>query len=345
MKSPRGRAIRRKILIGGLVPLLLALAGFVALAWGNTYDLREERVTIPNGAAPSLDGVLALPATGRGPYGLVVFVHGDGPVDATHDGFYRPMWEAFAQAGYASLSWNKPGVAGAAGDWLAQSMADRAREVETALTWAGSRPEIDERRTGLWGASQAGWVLPEVAARRPELRFVIAVSPTVNWLRQGRHNLLAELRAQGASPTRIRAAVDRSDRTRALLGAGATFQEYRAAIGDSEDMTAARWGFVLRNHRADATRALAVARVPTLLLLAGHDLNVDVAETEAAYRRAPAPLRVVHFPDADHAMLRREFAEPGLWTTLTALFAPRDLFPDGYLSGQAAFVRDRAGQG
>ncbi|MEU1923730.1 hypothetical protein ACWEV9_35290, partial [Streptomyces albogriseolus] len=31
--------------------------------------------------------------------------------DATHDDGYKPMWEANAKAGYASLSWDKPGVA------------------------------------------------------------------------------------------------------------------------------------------------------------------------------------------------------------------------------------------
>ena len=33
-----------------------------------------------------------------------------------------------------------------------------------AVEWARSRPDIDGHRIGLWGASQAGWVMPKVAA-------------------------------------------------------------------------------------------------------------------------------------------------------------------------------------
>lgn len=92
--------------------------------------------------------------------------------NADRDGFYRPIWESFAAAGYASLAWDKPGIGGAAGNWLDQSMHDRATETEAALVWARKRPEIDANRIGLWGISQAGWVLPEVAVRHPELRFM-----------------------------------------------------------------------------------------------------------------------------------------------------------------------------
>ncbi|MFI9237396.1 alpha/beta hydrolase family protein [Streptomyces sp. NPDC053079] len=169
-----------------------------------------------------LDGVLARPASGAGPFGLVVFVHGDGPVDATHETFYRPLWESFARAGYASLSFSKPGVGGSEGDWLDQSMADRAEETLAAVAWARARPDVDGRRIGLWGASQAGWVLPKVAARDRSLRFVIAVSPAVNWLRQGRFHLLARSREDGASEQEVRAALRRRETTLRLLRRGAS---------------------------------------------------------------------------------------------------------------------------
>lgn len=108
--TPRTRI---RCLLGSLLALALA-AGAAGgwVAYQHSYDLREQRVTITGGAQP-LDGVLARPEGGDGPFGLIVFVHGDGPADATRDTFYRPIWEALAKAGYASLSWNKPGVGGA----------------------------------------------------------------------------------------------------------------------------------------------------------------------------------------------------------------------------------------
>lgn len=339
-RRPRRRGLRTAV--WSLVTALIVTAGLVGVVlWQNTYDMDEQRVSIRHGGH-TLNGVLATPKDGRERHGLVVHVHGDGAVDATHDDGYKPMWEANAKAGYASLSWDKPGVAGAPGNWLGQSMDDRADEAAAAIAWARARPDIDGERIGLWGASQAGWVLPKVAVRTP-VSFVIAVSPAINWLQQGRYNLLAELRADGASPARTEAEIAKSDTTRRLLERKASFEEYvRAVGGDADGMTAERWGFVARNHTADATQDLAALRgVPVLLTLADHDLNVDVDDTERVYRRvldADGALTVERYPDAAHSLLKRSIDRSELKITLTALFSPRSLFADGFLDRQRQFL-------
>ncbi|MEV0677651.1 CocE/NonD family hydrolase [Actinosynnema sp. NPDC050436] len=309
-----------------LVALTLVTGGWVVHQ--NTYDLREERVEIGD-----LRGVLALPETGER-HGLVVFVHGDGPVDATHETFYRPMWEAFARAGYASLSWDKPGVDGAPGNWLHQTMADRSREVLDAIAWAKGRPDVDPGRIGLWGASQAGWVMPRVA-RQPDVAFMIAVSPAVNWHRQGRFNLLAELAARGAPAEEVAAEVARSDTRLEHLRRGSGFEEYRAATGDT-DLTADRWRFIAANHESDATDDLARVDVPTLLVLGGHDRNVDVADTESGYRRLVRDLEVRTHPDATHGMTPAGRGD--IATTAVAIAAPRSVYAPGYLDDLRRFV-------
>ncbi|MEU9033505.1 alpha/beta hydrolase [Streptomyces sp. NPDC048352] len=343
---PKVRSRRRglRITLWLLVALLFTAAGLVGVVlWQNSYDVTERRVSIRHGGH-TLNGVLATPRDGRGQHGLIVYVHGDGPIGATHDGGYRPMWEANAKAGYASLSWDKPGVAGAPGDWLSQSMDDRADEAAAAIAWARARPDVDPARIGLWGASQAGWVLPKVAARTP-VSFVIAVSPAVNWLRQGRYNLLAELRADGASAARVEAETARSETTRRLLERRAPFEEYaRATGGDVRGMTARRWGFISRNYTADATRDLPVLRgVPVLLVLAGHDVNVDTADTERVYRgvlETGGALTVEHYPDGNHSLVKQSIGESELTTALVALFRPRSLFADGFLADQRRFLAE-----
>jgi len=135
--------------------------------------LQLERFEFQSGG-DNLSGILARPIAPE-QFGVVVFVHGDGPVTADHDGGYRPIWAALARAGYASLSWDKPGVGRSSGSWLSQSMADRADEVGHAIDEISRDPRIDNQRVALFGASQAGWVLPLVAAQHaPE--FVIALS-------------------------------------------------------------------------------------------------------------------------------------------------------------------------
>ncbi|MFH9015450.1 alpha/beta hydrolase family protein [Streptomyces sp. NPDC017943] len=343
VRAGRGRRGLWWVLVGAV--LVAGGLGGIAV-WQNTYALREEHVTLRHDGH-RLEGVLARPPAGDGPFGLVVFVHGDGPVDATHDTFYRPLWESFARAGYASLSFSKPGVAGSEGDWLEQSMDDRAEETLAAVAWARKRPDVDGRRIGLWGASQAGWVLPKVAARDRGIRFVIAVSPAVNWLRQGRYNLLAELRRDGADRHQVEKAMRRRETTLRLLRRGASYEEYRAEVGDSADISPGRWRFITANHTSDAVADLRAMRgTPVLLALAGHDVNVDVAETEAVYREIlPAStLRVAHYPDATHALVDHDTESSSLRLTATAVFAPRKLYAAGFLDRQTRFLR-RLGAG
>lgn len=330
---------RWPVLVMAALALILLAAGGIAVVQ-NDYDIDEERVSIPFGDIV-LDGVLATPSGGERPVGLVVFVHGDGPIDATYDGFYRPIWESFARAGYASLSWTKQGVDGAPGNWLNQSMQARADEVAAAISWASQRPDIDSDRIGLWGASQAGWVMPKVARQDPSLCFMIAVSPAINWTEQGRYNTLAQLRAQSANQTDIDSALARGDLRRRLLEQQATFEQYTAAVnGDVGTMTADRWAFITKNFRSDATRDLAGTDLRILLILAGHDINVDVADTRAVYERVIPndQLEARFYPDATHGLVQKDIEDSTLRTTATAIFNPRGLFAPHYLTDMQVFL-------
>ncbi|WP_454792525.1 CocE/NonD family hydrolase [Mycolicibacterium lutetiense] len=330
------RACLRVIAVCGVV--VAALSGVVL--YQNHFGITEERVQIP-GSAQSLDATLALPTRAEKPSGLVVFVHGDGPADAPRDSFYRPLWEAFARAGYASVSWNKPGVQGAQGNWLHQGMHDRAVETEAVLAWARGRGDIDPHRIGVWGISQAGWVLPEVAVNHPELQFMILVGPAINWLRQGEYNLLAELRARGAGDSEIAAALARRAESVRLLRADADYGRYVATGIDHPPMSADRWRFVHTNYLSDVTPQLSGIKIPVLLILGADDRNVDVAETERVYRAhlPPSQLTVHTFPDASHSIAKAALDHhQGLRAFLVAVFAPRSLYAPGYLDSLREFV-------
>ncbi|MER7847073.1 alpha/beta hydrolase [Kitasatospora sp. NPDC096077] len=318
--------------------LVLGAGGWVVHQ--NEYDLKEERVTITGGRQP-LHGVLARPTGAEGPTGLVVFVHGDGPIDATHDGWYRPIWEAMARAGYATLSWDKPGVNGAPGNWLDQTMQDRADETLAAIRWARTRPGIDPARIGLWGASQAGWVMPKAARQSTDVAFVIGVGTAVNWLQQGRYDLLAHLEKDGASQAETEARIAKSERRLTAMRENRTFEQYRASGADVTDITPERWDFDLRNYRSDATEDLAAVKAPVLLILGGRDLNVDSADTEAGYRRiltTPGQLQVRRFEDATHNMVPESVEDSELRSTVLAIAAPRSLFAPGYFDAMRQFL-------
>lgn len=312
----------------------------------HSFDIDTEAITFTH-KGDEISGTLALPRDG-GPHGLVVFIHGDGPSDADHDGGYLPLWESFARAGYASLSWDKPGVGKSEGDWLSYSMSDRADLALAAIDAVDDRPDIDSDRVGLWGASQAGWVMPKIANQRPETRFIIAVAPAINWQDQGRFNLLAELEAEGASEEQIEEAVDFSDAVRSLLRRGATYDEYLVFAEDKsrnagrrgEPMSERHWAFVLANYQSDARADLgALSKIPVLLQVGGEDRNVDVAETEQVYRELLGDsVELRRYPDADHSIVRAGLMEQDVPFTLTWLFAPTRVFADGYLEDAETFL-------
>lgn len=328
---------RGRIVAVMLVAAVLGLA--VAALIGNDFRYAQRSVTI-SGPDGRLEGVLTLPTDGRA-RGLVVMVHGDGPVDATQGGLYAPWFEGAADAGYATLSWSKPGIGGSEGDWLAQSMDDRAAEVAAVLDWARQQEDLPTGPVVLWGASQAGWVLPKVVANRDDVDAVVAVGPAINWLRQGRFNLLAELDHDGADAHERDVALATSDQTRELLEQGATHDEYRESSVDPEPMTAERWGFVLQNFRSDATADLRTASardIPVQLIVGTHDRNVDADETQRAYALAFGSRLTVEHVDGAHSLARPVMEDVDAVGLATGIVWPRALLAPGAIDSYSQFL-------
>ncbi|WP_231875756.1 MULTISPECIES: alpha/beta hydrolase family protein [Gordonia] len=333
---------RKKLALAALGTIAaLVLGGTVWILVAGDFAIHEERVTI-EGPRGELHAVLATPVNSEGPHGLVVFVHGDGPANASRDDTYKPLWDAYAKAGFATLSWDKPGVGGAPGDWLDQSMHDRETEVEAAVSWAYTRPDIDTTRIGVWGDGQAGWVVPEVLAARNDVRFAVLVGPAVNWLRQHEFALRSDLSAHGAPAPEASAELARRAQRVRLLEEGAGYAAYRRSGIDPEPMPPAQWGFAERNLRSDATASLPRIAVPLLLVLGGDDRTVDVDETESVYRRTVRPdlLTVKRFDDATHSITREgiEYRDDFRVAARTR-FAPSSVYAPGYLDALRVFAK------
>ncbi len=344
---------RAAVAVAAATVLAVAAAVLVRLDAVFTYDVETQPVTFTSGEN-TLSGTLALPP-GDGPFALVAFIHGDGPTTADHDGGYPPLWEALARAGHASLSWDKPGVGASTGAWERQTMAERADEVVAALDAVSGHPRLDPERLGLISFSQGGWPLPLVAAQ-VDVDLAVAVSPAISWRRQGRYDLDTSLAAQGATPVEVAVAHRYSDAERELMARGAPYREYLALAEQRlpaelerfdafDPITRDRWRFASLNTWADATASLANLRAtPVLLQLGGHDVHVDVRETERVYRRelSPACLEVARYPGADHSMLRADLADHPALLWVRSLWQPRDVFADGVLADIEAFARDHS---
>lgn len=329
----------KKLWISILVVFLFTIGTVLYVLDQGSFKIEEKSVEI-NSPQGNLTGTLALPQKYTGKLGLVLFIHGDGAIDATHSEGYKPLWEALAAEGYASLSLNKRGINGSAGNWLDQSIDDRVVEAEQAIEWAKNQPMIDSDKIGVWGASQAGWVIPKLAGKE-KLAFSILVSPAINWRTQGEYNTRSQMKKDGYSSEEIEKQVTYENEIKVLLDKKGSYEEYTKLARKDDVMSKERWNFVVKNFNADATADLDNLKIPVLLLLGEDDVNVDTKETEQVYRSEISPESFLHvkvFPNTEHSMLPTSIAGSKWKTTLTFLFAPRSITAEGYMEAITQFL-------
>lgn len=120
---------------------------------------------------------------GSGPFPAVVLGHGSGQVTRQ-----QLLWlsQQFVARGVAVLRFDKRGVGESTGVYsgvgVGNSVAqfsDLASDIVAAVRFVRGRAEIDARRVGLAGVSQAGWILPIAARELGDAAFMILWSGPV----------------------------------------------------------------------------------------------------------------------------------------------------------------------
>ncbi len=272
---------------------------------------------------------------------LLIFVHGDGKLSNNAFGYYKPIWKTLAKEGIHTMSWDKKGIGLSTGNWLSQSMSDRATEVIDAINYIESDSNYQFSTIGLIGFSQAGWVLPKVAVQSPNVDFIISCSGAINWKKQSNYLTTKRLEGEKRSPEYIKAAIERNQIEFGLFEQDKTYQDYLKYVNDknksnrkSELLTRDRYYFIQKNINADATKELKKVQCPVMAIFGDKDLNVDYLESYQTYRRIFTDTLSMTkiYPDATHGLLRYQFfdtSDPG-----TGFFIKLKLF------GQKAFAKN-----
>jgi dienelactone hydrolase len=259
-----------------------------------------------------LVGTLLVPPGRPAPHPAVVNVHGSGRV--TRDDFWtRAVAHMFIAEGYAVLSYDKRGTGLSGGEYVGRGARDTnnvsptnlerlAADARAAVAAIASRPEIDAKRVGVFGISQAGWIAPLAASRSDAIRFLILFSgPAVHTSLESAHSSLL---ADGEVETKL------------------TLEAVDRYIHDA----APRRGF-------DPAPSLSTLRVPGLWLFGALDSSIPVAESVRVLDRIAGKgkrdFTTKVFPRAGH-----------LLHELEKDLDSEEPYSPGMANGEAAFLRD-----
>jgi pimeloyl-ACP methyl ester carboxylesterase len=323
-RQPSPSSLRR-IPITVSVKLLMVALLFISSCTRQALQSRTEELVFQSGSF-MLVSDLRLPE-GRGPYPVVVFVHGDGPNDRIAGGTYSPIMERMLRAGYATFAWDKPGTGESTGLIDRNRLGEqRAQIVLDAIEVLKAHPDIDPRQMGLWGISQAGYVMPRVLSMSDDIAFMIAVScPGMAGVDQGAYLVSAQAGCAGVleeetdqmrlllSEIELARTYDEYVRYKELLDAlpgieAAAVFGYRTGVMPEEE-----WHV----HSPDSEyfwnpiEVIEQVTIPVLAFFGERDTQIDPIQGAQAYRaaleRAGNPsFRVELIPGADHNIILSE---------------------------------------
>ena len=294
---------------------------------------RIEEIAFQSGSF-KIVGDLRLPEGRRGPFPVVLFVHGSGPADRTGAGSYPPIMERMLRAGYATFAWDKPGTGESTGELREPTLRhQRAQIVLDAIEVMKARRDIDPQRIGLWGISQAGYVMPLALAQSKGVAFMICVScPGMSGADQTTYQDMAMALCTGTPEGQA----DRRKRLLAELDAARAYKSYEGYVYYREVIealfgTASRApqgnGFKVvpeeawqaneseTEHWWNPIEVIQQVRIPVLAIFGDKDPQMDPIQGAHAYREALAeagnPLsRVELFARANHGIVVSETGCP-----------------------------------
>ncbi|WP_127557729.1 alpha/beta hydrolase family protein [Saccharospirillum alexandrii] len=280
---------------------------------------------------------------------VIVFVHGDGALNYDAHGYYEPIWDRLTQAGFAVFSWDKAGVGKSTGQWLHQSMDDRASEVQAAIDHLQANYGYEPQQIGLFGFSQAGWVAPRVASDHPAICFVVGFGFAMNWMEQSWYLTKTRMKLEGKTTADIALAHEAHQEEIEFLSRSPDYSDYLDRLSEDDSaMSQDRFQFVRLNFDADATQAFLTMRQPALVLLGEDDLNVDVQNTfnalEPVFAERPNS-EVVIIEGATHGLLDSDgfnTQSPGILFLLRFLIYGESAFADGVLDRVTDWVSEAA---
>jgi pimeloyl-ACP methyl ester carboxylesterase len=301
---------------------ILAVAAPDLVLAADPSPLAAEEVRFTSGDF-ALVGDLLTPDR-PGPHPAIVYVWGSGPTDRKGHMERSRILRSFLDAGYAVYLYDKPGSGSSTGTFDRRRLfAQRAAILGDALAMLRERPELLPDAIGLYGSSQASYVLAVALARGCDPAFLVAWScPMQSSVEQSAYLVGNYLRCAGRSEEDAAAA----ERAFIVRGRARSYAEYAAAARLLDSLPEIRdelgWAGVLSEDSfapadaaseylmdpAEMLREHGGFTMPVLALYAENDRQIDPVQGAAVCRellagRDDGLSRVATIPGADHNMI------------------------------------------
>jgi uncharacterized protein len=260
----------------------------------------------------TLRGWLYVPDGAPAPAPAVVMAHG---FSAVKEMYLDRFAEVFANAGLAAVVFDNRNFGASDGEprqeidpWA------QVRDYRHAITYASTRPEVDERRIGIWGSSYSGGHVLVVGAIDRRVRCVVSQVPLIS----GHANFRALVRADFIAGFREQFDTDRETRYRGeppamvpvvaqdpLAPSALPTPDSWAWFSQTADTRAPSWRneVTLRSvemftEYEPGTYLPWISPTPLLMVVAERDHLTPAELAIAAYEHANEPKRLVILPAA-----------------------------------------------
>ncbi len=192
-----------------------------------------------NNQGLKFEGTLYRPKSSP-PYPLAVIAHGAGDSKRTFS-LYKYFAEYLSVRGIAVFVFDKRGVGGSEGIFTEEALYldTLGGDMAAAFNFASRLPEIDTKRSGLLGISQAGWTMPLALQSIDTIAFIVNISgPSVPPYYSDAFYRANELRNDGFAEQEIEEITEYSRTISRYVG---TFDDREAALNAKKRFKDKQW--------------------------------------------------------------------------------------------------------
>jgi hypothetical protein len=307
------------------------------------YPYREEELTYENKVqGVTLAATLTMPP-GKGPFPAVVLITGSGPQDRDEALLgHRPflvLSDYLTRKGIAVLRADDRGVGKSTGSFGKATTADFATDTEAGVAYLKTRSEVNQHKIGLIGHSEGGVIAPMVAARNPDVAFIVMMAGSgvpgdaiiVEQLRlieeaSGKSHEQAEKDA--AEEREVLALVKREKNEAALeneLREKLAGRIPKAQLGAAIQQVTSPWFRYFIGY--DPSLTLTKVRCPVLAINGEKDLQVPPSQNLPAIRKAleaggNKDFEVVELPGLNHLFQTAKTGSPSEYGSIEETISP-----------------------